>query len=192
MFGPLETPYVPLFFFPSSSSFSRAYRPSFAYFYSYARTQDTFDRVLVSLRLLRSYGCTLPATVFHFPSEHPSDSQLDDFAALDASVLPLPSLNKNPKPGQTKNFQIKGAALVEAPYDEILMLDSDNLPARDVTHLFDSPEFKEMGMVMWPDYFKDQPEVRFILPFLPPVVPVVPVVPSLPPVVPPSSPFFTD
>jgi alpha 1,2-mannosyltransferase len=118
----------------------------------------------VSLRLLRSYNCTLPATIFHFPSESPSQSQLEDFATLNTYVLPLPSLSKNPKPGQTKNFEIKGAAMVEAPYDETLLIDSDNIPVRDPSFLFDSREFKEYGAILWPDYFKDSPEnVRFRL-----------------------------
>lgn len=38
------------------------------------------------------------------------------------------------------------------------MLDSDNIPARDPTFLFNSPEFRELGVVLWPDFFKDQPE----------------------------------
>ena len=38
------------------------------------------------------------------------------------------------------------------------MLDSDNIPVRDPAFLFDSFEFKELGAVFWPDYWKDQPE----------------------------------
>ncbi|GAA5840711.1 hypothetical protein JCM11251_004188 [Rhodosporidiobolus azoricus] len=123
-----------------------------------AGNADTFDRVLVSLRLLRhSYQTTLAATVFHFPSETPSAAQLEDFSSLGASVHPL-SLSKDEDPHRTKSFHLKGAAIVEAPYDEVLMLDSDNVPARDVSGLWDSPEFKEMGVVLWPDYWKNQPE----------------------------------
>lgn len=55
---------------------------------------------------------------------------------------------------------MKGAALVEATkrFDDVLMLDSDNIPVRDPAFLFDSVEFKELGAVFWPDYWKDQPE----------------------------------
>ncbi|BGP14209.1 hypothetical protein JCM10213v2_002152 [Rhodosporidiobolus nylandii] len=123
-----------------------------------AGNADTFDRVLVTLRLLRnSYHCTLPATIFHFPSESPTPSQLESFASLNASILPL-SLSKDSQPGRTKSFHLKGAALVQAECDECLMLDSDSVPVRDPSGLWDSPEFREMGVVLWPDYFKDQPE----------------------------------
>ncbi|KWU45631.1 hypothetical protein RHOSPDRAFT_32939 [Rhodotorula sp. JG-1b] len=125
-----------------------------------AGNADTFDRVLVSLRLLRnSYNSSLPALIFHFPSESPSEGHLAEFATLDAHVSSLTALDKAGG-GRTKSFHLKGAALVEATkrFDEVLMLDSDNIPVRDPAFLFDSVEFKEMGAVFWPDYWKDQPE----------------------------------
>ncbi|GAA5982409.1 hypothetical protein JCM11641_006974 [Rhodosporidiobolus odoratus] len=124
-----------------------------------AGNADTFDRVLVSLRLLRhSYNTSLPATVFHFPTESPTSTQLSLFHSLNASVLALTQLDKDPQEGRTKSFHLKGAALVEAPYDEVLMLDSDSVPVRSVEGLWESREFQTMGVVLWPDYFKDQPE----------------------------------
>lgn len=122
--------------------------------------QDTFDRVLVSLRLLRkSYNSSLPALIFHFPSESPSEAQVAEFAALDAQVSSLTALDKAGG-GRTKSFHLKGAALVEATkrFDELLLVDSDNVPVRDPAFLFDSVEFQELGAVFWPDYWKDQPE----------------------------------
>ncbi|GAA5881637.1 hypothetical protein JCM3774_005704 [Rhodotorula dairenensis] len=125
-----------------------------------AGNADTFDRVLVSLRLLRrSYNSTLPAEIYHFPSESPSDDQVAEFTSLDAHVTSLDSLDKAGG-GRTKSFHLKGAALVEATkrFDEVLMLDSDNIPVRDPAFLFDSVEFRKLGAVFWPDYWKDQPE----------------------------------
>lgn len=123
------------------------------------RSQDTFDRVLTSLRLLRhAHAYTLPAHVFHFSSESPSAEQVDELTSLNATVSPVVSVDKDEQGGRTKSFHLKGAALVQAPFDEVLLLDSDNVPVRDVATLFDSPEFVEMGAVLWSDFFKDQPE----------------------------------
>ncbi|GAA5993689.1 hypothetical protein JCM10908_002298 [Rhodotorula pacifica] len=125
-----------------------------------AGNADTFDRVLTSLRLLRhSYNSSLPALVYHFPSESPSESQLALFTSLNTTVHALESLDKAGG-GRTKSFHLKGAALVQAfkETDEVLMLDSDNVPVRDPEGLFESREFREMGAVFWPDYWKDQPE----------------------------------
>ncbi|GAA5902632.1 hypothetical protein JCM8208_007024 [Rhodotorula glutinis] len=124
-----------------------------------AGNAGTFDRVLTSLRLLRlSYNCTLAAHIVHFPSESPSPEQAAEFVYLNATVAPLNSVSKDEQGGRTKSFHLKGAALVQAPFDEALLLDSDNVPVRDVAFLFDSAEFREMGAVLWPDFFKDQPE----------------------------------
>lgn len=114
----------------------------------------------MSLRLLRkSYNSTLPAEVFHFPSESPSDAQVAEFASLGARVTSLEALDKAGG-GRTKSFHLKGGALVAATkrFDEVLMLDSDNIPVRDPAFLFNSVEFRELGAVFWPDYWKDQPE----------------------------------
>jgi alpha 1,2-mannosyltransferase len=37
----------------------------------------------------------------------------------------------------------------------LLYLDSDAMPAKDVTPLFDAPGYQEMGAMFWPDFWKD-------------------------------------
>ncbi|KAJ2993918.1 hypothetical protein HDV02_001996 [Globomyces sp. JEL0801] len=53
----------------------------------------------------------------------------------------------------TSGFQMKGASLLYTSYDEVLFLDSDNIPARDPTFLFDTPAFKETGTLFWKDFW---------------------------------------
>lgn len=62
-----------------------------------------------------------------------------------------------PKTHDDKQFQIKGEALAHSRFTEILYLDSDNVPVRDPTFLFDSPVYKEHGIVLWPDFARDSP-----------------------------------
>ncbi|GAA5928911.1 uncharacterized protein JCM15063_004005 [Sporobolomyces koalae] len=124
-----------------------------------AGNADTFDRVLVSLRLLRTeYSCDLPAEIFHFPTEHPSSAQLAEFARLGATSIPLESISKDSGSGLTKQFHIKGLALTASSFSQILYLDSDSIPARSPEFLFDSIEFQEYGAVFWNDYWKDTAE----------------------------------
>jgi hypothetical protein len=78
------------------------------------RPQDTVARTLVSLRLLRSYGTTLPAEIFHFPSESPSQDQHDELARLNAVARVVQGIDKEESPERTKSFHIKGAALVQS------------------------------------------------------------------------------
>ncbi|GAA6063985.1 hypothetical protein JCM10212_002417 [Sporobolomyces blumeae] len=124
-----------------------------------AGNADTFERVLVSLRLLRQhYNSTLPAEVFHFASEHPSAAQLAEFERLSCRVVSLDHLDKSPSPGRTKSFHIKGSAMVRSSFDQVLYLDSDAYPVRSPDYLFDSREFTEYGAVFWEDYWRDGPE----------------------------------
>lgn len=57
-----------------------------------------------------------------------------------------------------KNFQIKADAIVQSSFEEVLYLDSDNIPLRDPAYLFDSALYKGPGqpqIVFWPDLNKD-------------------------------------
>ncbi len=57
----------------------------------------------------------------------------------------------------SKQFQIKGEAIAHACFTEILYLDSDNVPVRDPTFLFDAPLYKRHGIVLWPDFVRESP-----------------------------------
>lgn len=120
-----------------------------------AGNADTMTRVLVSLRLLRSYNSTLPAEVFHFPTEEPSSEIVDELAKLNATVRTVSGLSKQHDPARAKSFHIKGAALVQASFDEVLYLDSDSMPVRRVDELFESRGFRALGAMFWSDYWKD-------------------------------------
>lgn len=48
--------------------------------------------------------------------------------------------------------------MARSSFSEILYLDSDNLVVRDPTFLFDSPVYKQYGIVLWPDLSKDSGE----------------------------------
>jgi hypothetical protein len=56
-------------------------------------------------------------------------------------------------PKDSKLYSMKGATLLLSKFDEILLLDADNIPARDPTFLFDSDPFKETGALFWKDYW---------------------------------------
>jgi hypothetical protein len=61
-------------------------------------------------------------------------------------------------PEGSKMYNMKGAAIVTSEFDEILLLDADNIPVRDPTFLFDEPAFRETGAVFWKDFWKTRPD----------------------------------
>lgn len=59
-----------------------------------------------------------------------------------------------------RNYHIKTMALLLSRFQQVLYLDSDNMPLRDPTFLFESQAFTATGALFWPDFWKmpiDQP-----------------------------------
>lgn len=111
----------------------------------------------VTLRALRTRSA-LPVELFHAGAdEMPSDvrSRLEaDFAPLTVRDITDPRLAAA-WPGlpvaSLRGWQIKPFALLHTRFDEVLLLDADNLPLRDPAPLFETPAYRETGAVFWPD-----------------------------------------
>lgn len=122
---------------------------------------DTTSRLITLLRFLRhEYNVTLPIEVWTFPGELPRASpQYTEITDLGGTVLEVPTqygINKDA--GAWKNFQIKGLAIALSSFRELVYLDSDNIPLRDPTYLFDTPSYTKEGggkAAFWPDLSKD-------------------------------------
>lgn len=56
------------------------------------------------------------------------------------------------------NYQLKTAALVNSRFQEMLLLDSDNIPVVDPAELFYSHAYGTYGSVFWPDLKRTFPE----------------------------------
>ncbi|EPE03986.1 alpha- -mannosyltransferase [Ophiostoma piceae UAMH 11346] len=104
----------------------------------------------VSLRFLRRAGTTLPVEVFLTEGEYEKDVCENLFPSLNATCRVYPKMHKPVNNG----FQLKSFALLFSSFDEILFLDADNTAMRDVAPLFESPPFKETGLVTWPDFWE--------------------------------------
>ncbi|KAI8876902.1 glycosyltransferase family 71 protein [Backusella circina FSU 941] len=128
-----------------------------------AGNRDTFDRALTTCRFLRElYNSQIEIEIWHLADEHPSDKMKQTLALLNVETRDLsdPAL---PRPITTrsdaeKQFQIKAAAIINSAFSEVLYLDSDNVPTRDPSFLFDTEEYKQTGALFWPDFWKTHGE----------------------------------
>ncbi|KAF7937060.1 hypothetical protein BELL_0092g00110 [Botrytis elliptica] len=124
-------------------------------------------RARTSLRLLKSYNCTLPVEIFHFDSELSApalSSILSDLKELQNSDSGPSGINVTmrvvgdvSKGSGWKDFQIKGAAIQQSSFDDILYLDTDSYPLRNPEYLFEGREWRDTGLLLWPDYSKSHP-----------------------------------
>lgn len=48
-------------------------------------------------------------------------------------------------------YQFKMLALLSSKFENVLYIDSDNFPTKNIDYLFDSELYKEKNMILWPD-----------------------------------------
>lgn len=117
----------------------------------------TLKLILITLRMLRELHCELPVEVWHLPGELTASDErtLRDLGATprdfgdDDVLVPMKEIK-----GREKNFQIKVAAWVNSAFEEIIALDSDVMPVRDPTYLFETEMYNKTGQIFWPDWWK--------------------------------------
>src|SRR5262249_33728210 len=110
-----------------------------------------FPGAWVLVKELRRLGCTLPVTFAHLgPLEW--DPQLTRLVRpLGVEVLDLREVERHDPMRILAGWETKVYAIQHAPYEEVLFLDADNVPARDPSFLFEESAYREAGSVFWPD-----------------------------------------
>ncbi|KAJ5778945.1 hypothetical protein N7457_006665 [Penicillium paradoxum] len=109
--------------------------------------------LVISLRMLRRTGSTLPVEVFL--------SDEDEYEPYICDVV-LPSLNAKcvvlsriliAAPAKIQKYQFKPFAMLFSSFEEILFLDADAFPLEKPEILFTSEPFISNGMLTWPDFW---------------------------------------
>ncbi|KAJ5902537.1 hypothetical protein N7495_003065 [Penicillium taxi] len=109
--------------------------------------------LVISLRMLRRTGSTLPMEVFLANEEEYEDYICD---------VVLPSLNAKcivlsrilvAAPTKIEKYQFKPFAMLFSSFEEILFLDADAFPLERPEKMFKSEPFRSTNMVTWPDFW---------------------------------------
>lgn len=111
---------------------------------------------LVSLKMLRRTGSILPVEVF---------MESKDMYEKEICEIVLPPMNATcmifsevleavPQRLEMSRYQLKALALAFSSFEDVLLLDADNLPIEQPEHLLDSEPFLSKGFVSWPDYVR--------------------------------------
>lgn len=112
---------------------------------------------LLSIKSLRSLGSQLPIEVV-IPSVDEYEADLCErvFPALNAKCILLPqALGENvSKQFSFKGYQYKALALIVSSFENVLLLDSDNVPVHSPDHLFVNEPFISKGLITWPDFWR--------------------------------------
>jgi len=116
--------------------------------------------LVVLLRVLRRrLNCTLPVEVaWHGAAEMDAPtlqalaSEFGPLYGFDVSSVPYPGHHR---PGvDLKRWVGKSFALLHTRFAEVILLDSDSLPLRDPSWLFESPQYARSGDLFFPDFWR--------------------------------------
>jgi hypothetical protein len=105
----------------------------------------------VLIRMLRHLGCKLPIQVWYLGKKESDESWMrlvEPYGVV--CVNALESTDKLLR-STLNGWSLKSYAILHSPFEEVLLLDADNVPARNPQYLFDSPEYLQMGAIFWPD-----------------------------------------
>jgi ADP-heptose:LPS heptosyltransferase len=110
-----------------------------------------FANAWVCIHMLRKVGCKLPIELWHLGKAE-MDSTMEELvrplgvtcidATTHAAVWPAKV---------SGGWALKPYAIINSAFEEVLLLDADNVPVRDPEFLFESAQFKTHGAVFWPD-----------------------------------------
>ncbi|KAG4047845.1 hypothetical protein PC123_g16820 [Phytophthora cactorum] len=105
-----------------------------------------------TIKLLRNVlHCQLPVEIWFRPDEMKNATILEPLRRL-AKVEGNITFQEINDP-RAKRFVAKIHAIYHSSFDRVLFLDADNVPVRDPSFLFTSPEFVKTGAIFWPDFW---------------------------------------
>ncbi|OQS02749.1 hypothetical protein THRCLA_04913 [Thraustotheca clavata] len=115
---------------------------------TYAILMIVYDKVLPSayaaIRVLRDHGCTLPIEMWYRPDEMSVDVPLIHELTRNYNVHMREIFDP-----RARGFHTKPHAVYYSAYDNILLLDADNIPVKDPSYLFQDETFLKEGAVFW-------------------------------------------
>jgi ADP-heptose:LPS heptosyltransferase len=110
----------------------------------------------VCIRMLRRWGCSLPVQVWHLGARELNPRMAAILEPWNVQCIDAELVRVRHPARQLGGWQLKPYALLHSSFQEVLLLDADNVPLVDPEFLFASAQFQETGAVLWPDF--DQPD----------------------------------
>lgn len=124
---------------------------------------DYLPVFVISLRMLRRTGTTLPVEVFMADHEEYEEHICTVvLPALNARCIILSDiLESAQRTVRITRYQFKVFAMIFSSFENILFLDADSFPVQNPEHLFTSQLFREHGFITWPDFWASSASTYF-------------------------------
>lgn len=113
-----------------------------------------FPGTWVLVNMLRYQGCELPIEVWHLGEEELDVHMAELLRPLGVACIDGRKVAKEIPCRILKGWELKAYALLYSSFEEVLLLDADNVPVSNPSDLFSWSEYQQTGAVFWPDVGK--------------------------------------
>ncbi|MBL9171181.1 MAG: hypothetical protein JNN07_25845 [Verrucomicrobiales bacterium] len=110
-----------------------------------------FTCAWVAIRMLRLVGCRLPIELWYLGSREMTSEMRGLLRPWGVRCVDALATARRHPVRKLGGWELKPYALVHSRFEEVLLLDADNVVVRDPEFLFETREFREVGAVFWPD-----------------------------------------
>jgi len=111
-----------------------------------------FTNAYVLVHVLRqSLGCQLPIEVWYLGAREMSPRMLSLLRELGVRTVDANEKLSSRELTIEDGWQLKSFAAMWSGFEDLLLLDADQVPTRDPAELVDWPEYRSAGAVLWPD-----------------------------------------
>ena len=118
-----------------------------------------FTCAWVLIRMLQdTLGCTLPIEVWHLGPREIGAPMAALLAERGVTLVDAEAVRRDHPVRQLGGWELKPYAILHSRFEEVLLIDADNVPVVDPAFLFDIPQYRETGAVFWPDIVKLVPD----------------------------------
>ena len=110
-----------------------------------------FTNAWVCLSMLRRWHCRLPVELWHL-GPHEMDGRMKELVArFDVTCVDGLAVRERHPARILNGWELKAYAILHSRFQEVLLLDADNMPLRDPEYLFEVPQYLRTGAIFWPD-----------------------------------------
>jgi len=105
----------------------------------------------VCIRMLRKLGCKLPIELWHLGVDEMDENirlLLKQFGVRCVNAF---DVRKRHPARELAGWPLKAYAIKHCKFEEVLLLDADNVPVQNPDYLFETHAYQHSGAIFWPD-----------------------------------------
>ena len=106
----------------------------------------------VCINMLRRLGSSLPIEIWHLGEEELPTELCALISRRGATFVDASKLRETKPARILQGWPLKAYAILNSRFENVLLLDADNVPIKNPEYLFKSRQFKKTGAIFWPDF----------------------------------------